>query len=194
MGLFSYYCVMKNRSKDQILTKKVMPFWLELFLTICVIGYFSFVSYLVYSVLTENYFPFWDLLGAFSFFAFFLIIWMFTFVSAFKFNLTNLSYKKIRGLGPIKYGRWKSIPTVEYVSVFCQLLSDGDGNGGSNYNVNLWHEGNKHFTIHTDFFAEPAFELAHMIATKLGVDLLDATDEDPDNYEWIKLDEAKIDD
>lgn len=168
----------------------MIPLWKELSAGILIMILVVFTADVFFSFITPFTFDGQSNSGQIAGICLFIILMLLKSPLSFKINLTNLTYKKVYGFGPVKFGSWKPLPPVEYVSIFCQLLEDG----GFNYHVNLWHEGNKHFTIHSDFFAEPAFKLAYTMATKLGVDLWDATDEDPDNYKWIKLDEAKIED
>lgn len=163
----------------------MMPLYVEVGFTLCVAAYLAFVWYTFFGepILFE-------LCAACAFLAFFAVVKLYTNVIIFRLNVTAKTYQKIYGLGFIKFrGRWKPLPPVEYVSVFCQMVGGHDDDGGSNYDVNLWHEGNKHVTIYSDYLAEPAFRLGRTIAKKLEVDLLDATAEDPDDYTWIELQE-----
>lgn len=99
------------------------------------------------------------------------------------FDLENRRYKKETILLFIRYGSWQPLPELEYVSVFYQLHLTGDGNNTGTYNVNLWHAGNKHFTIQEDGSADTAFDMASKIAIQLNIPLLDATE--PDDFKWI---------
>lgn len=70
-------------------------------------------------------------------------------------------------IGLFSYDRISPVPSLEYVSVF------KDGRGG--YDVNLWYIGNKHYVMCDFYESEPAFVFARYVATKLNLDLLDAT-------------------
>lgn len=108
------------------------------------------------------------------------------------FDTEGKRYKNEYAVGPVKAGKWKHLPNIEYVSVFRQLWSsDNDGDGvtdktGYRYDVNIWHDTSKHFTIYTSHELEMAFEMAKHIAVKLNVDLLDATK--PNDYSWVSPD------
>lgn len=110
------------------------------------------------------------------------------------FDLAGRKYKKEYAVGPIRVGKWITLPNVEYISVFRQGWSkDSDRNGiaeasGHNFDVNVWYNASKHFTVYSSAGPEPAFEMARYIATKLQVDLLDATI--PNDSKWVELEKA----
>ena len=71
----------------------------------------------------------------------------------------------------IKIGRWRTIHSYEYISVFFQHLSDG----GYTYEVNLWYDRNKHMELYKSEDVKEAFDFAFNVSEQLKVDLLDAT-------------------
>ncbi|WP_294733913.1 hypothetical protein [uncultured Flavobacterium sp.] len=106
------------------------------------------------------------------------------------FDIKNKRFKKELGIGIWKFGKWKSLPDIEYISVFKQdTSSDSDGDGrktmGIIYNVNVWSQGSKHFTIYNNYDPEPALEMGKNIAIRLDIDLLDATI--PQEKKWVEL-------
>lgn len=113
--------------------------------------------------------------------------------------LLGLRFSSIQNIlfdiGILKFGKWKSLPDIEYISVFKQdVSSDRDGDGrreyGTVYNVNVWYQTSKHFTIYTNNEPEPALEMGKHIATYLKTNLLDATD--PYNKVWIATEPAEV--
>jgi len=68
------------------------------------------------------------------------------------------------------------VPKLEYVSVFLEEEQ--------HYKVNLWYIGNKHYTMYSFEEKEIAFTFANHVATKLNIDLLDATKRG--NNKWIE--------
>lgn len=103
------------------------------------------------------------------------------------FDLKHSKYKKEFAVGPIKVGKWKYLPNIDYISIFKQPLRrrDEGESAGYIYNVNVWYNTSKHFTIYSNEEPEPAFEMARYIALKLHIDVLDATV--PNDFKWIDI-------
>lgn len=80
-------------------------------------------------------------------------------------------------LGPFSYDKISPAPSLEYVSVFRE--------GFYNYQVNLWYIGNKHYEMCDFDSSEQAFIFARYVATKLNLDLLDATVKG--DSKWIEV-------
>lgn len=110
----------------------------------------------------------------------------FSMVSSIHFDIAKKRYKKQYAVGLIKYGNWEYLPNIEYICVFAQGLSDSDGDRvGVIYDVNVWYNTSKHFTIYSSEELEPAYEMAKYMALKLEVDLLDATT--PHDKKWVEF-------
>ena len=107
---------------------------------------------------------------------------IFSVVKSILFDMGKLKYKEQYQIGPIKFGVWKELPKIEYVSVFRQLKADGN----IIYEVNLWYDRNKHFNIYENTDQLPAFAMGEEVAKTLKVGLLDATI--PNNNKWAALD------
>ena len=88
-------------------------------------------------------------------------------------------FKATFEIGPIVLGQWKKIPNPEYVSVFQQLLENGD----YIFEVNLWYNTNKHWQLYTNPDYKEAFLIGFDLSEQLDIDLLDATT--PNDYKWI---------
>ena len=85
----------------------------------------------------------------------------------------------------LKFGKWKTIDNYEYVSIFHQLLKNGD----YIYEVNLWYDTNKHFRLYKKNDYKEAFIIGYELSEELDVSLLDATV--PNDYKWIDKDKWK---
>lgn len=106
----------------------------------------------------------------------------FSMVKDLLFDLENKKYKIQHRVGPLKFGTWKKLPKIEYVSVFRQPKQDGE----FVFEANLWYSKNKHFNVYESDTRPPAWEMGHYIAKALKVKLLDATD--PHNFTWATPD------
>tara|TARA_R110002073_G_scaffold139232_2_gene289437 strand:- start:224659 stop:225207 length:549 start_codon:yes stop_codon:yes gene_type:complete len=93
------------------------------------------------------------------------------------FNLKDEKYKNQYSVGPIKVGKWKALPMLEYVSVF--------KNGRDVFEINVWYKRNKHFNIYNYHDEEESLETAYYIANQLNIKLLDATEKN--NYKYLDM-------
>lgn len=107
----------------------------------------------------------------------------FSVITAVCFDLGGRCYKKEYRVGPVRVGKWKQLPDIEYVSVFKQAVTLPGEDDGHVYNVNVWYGHNRHFTIYTKADSKAAYDMALYIASRLKIELLDATD--PLNKIWI---------
>lgn len=101
----------------------------------------------------------------------------FSIIQTYYFNFSDNTYKHERSYIFVKLGKWKTMPLLEYISVFKK--EEGL------YEVNLWHLGNKHFKIYEMFDEEEAMNIGKQLATTLQLDLLDATV--ANDSKWIEL-------
>jgi len=119
-----------------------------------------------------------------SFFIF-LIGFRFSAVNNILFNLENHTYKNEYSVGPIRFGKWRPLPEIEYVSFFKQPLKNEE----YIFEINLWYKKNKHFNIYRSNYYESTLEMGFYIADKLNVKLLDATT--PNKYKYLDMDTLK---
>jgi len=118
-------------------------------------------------------------------FVFLILGFGFSSIKNVLFDLKNNKYKDEYAVGPIKFGRWKKLPKIKYVSLFKQPLKDGN----YIFEVNLWYKRNKHFNIYKNNYFETALEMAFYIASKLNIKLLDATK--ANDYKYLDMGELK---
>ncbi|MEO1012508.1 MAG: hypothetical protein AAFX53_14475 [Bacteroidota bacterium] len=105
----------------------------------------------------------------------------FSLVKDVLFDLVNRKYKEQYRVGPLKFGQWRRLPKIDYVSVFKQPKADG----GFVYETNLWYNRNKHFNIYESDSPDAVFLMGESVAKALHVKLLDATE--PNDYKWVEV-------
>lgn len=96
------------------------------------------------------------------------------------FDLKKKTYKIQYCVGPIRIGKWKRLPEIEYVSVFRQLLENEE----YIFEVNLWYDKNRHFNVYKNLELDITFEFGKHVSEILEVNLLDATV--PNSFKWVK--------
>ncbi len=174
---------MDNKLKNIIISDGRLPLWSKILGYICLVGggalcYRAFVqhdfsTFILMAVLTVN---------------FVFISWLVIYI---KFDIAGRRFKKEYTFGVIRFGIWKHLPQIDYISVFRQAWSaDSDGDGvnevkGFKYDVNVWYNGTKHFTIYSDRDMGQCYAVAMRMAVRLDIDLLDATV--PNDHKWIEL-------
>lgn len=178
---------MASTTSDIIISEKERPFWQKVLAIIAYVLMFLFLGLMVFGV---YHYPgrqgFKAFVSSFNFAFFMLIIGLrFSVVTSICFNMKVRRYKKEYRVGPVKAGRWEQLPDIEYVSVFRQAVTLPGEDDGHVYNVNVWYGHNRHFTIYTKADSKAAYDMAMYIASRLKIELLDATD--PLNKIWITL-------
>lgn len=180
---FFYYCTMDFKKTNIIISEGQRPFWqvalAALFFTVTL----AQLGYGLWEVFLGD--GFWGAMGFLDTIILTVVLGLkFSMVTSIHFDIAKKRYKKQYTVGPIKYGKWEYLPNIEYISVFGQGLSDSDGDRVDVvYDVNVWHDTSKHFTIYSSEELEPSYEMAKYIALKLEVDLLDASV--PHDKKWL---------
>lgn len=93
----------------------------------------------------------------------------------------NTQTKKIRcnfNFGFFKYNTYETIENVEYISIF--YLSNQE-----TYAINLWLKKNRIYSLCRFDDFDSALEAGKIIAKKLKIDLLDATEKG--NFKWVEI-------
>lgn len=92
-------------------------------------------------------------------------------------------YRTFTEVFGIRYGKWKKLPEIDYVSVFSTTESvmvrsrSAEARVRSNVIVvNLFYNGNHRIKAYTAKKKEKAFQIAKQIAEILKIDILDATE------------------
>jgi len=104
-------------------------------------------------------------------------------------NLSSKKYREIYAVLGIKFGKWKDLPPVEYVSVFkakenkrVQGLGASANFSNEVYKLNLFYNRNKKIEAYITEDLEDAFMNAKYISEILNIDILDATERES---KWV---------
>lgn len=97
-------------------------------------------------------------------------------------DLDSKTYRTFFSLFGYRFGKWKTLPDVEYVSVFKTAEINTVRSLGAEANVksdviqlNLFYNRNQKITAYTTKYEADAFKIAREIAQILNIDILDAT-------------------
>lgn len=181
------------KREDIIVSEGSLPVWQKIVSLSCFVAALYFSVKLLFLPVTNST----DIKES-KMFSFLLVClfsvftYMFGLVINLRFDFKRQRWKKQFTVGPLKFGFWKPLPLINYISVFEQLENSYDeyGRGGEkyySYNVNLWYAGNKHITVYSHSVKSASFNFAERIAIQLKVDLLDATV--PNDFKWVELEE-----
>ena len=99
-------------------------------------------------------------------------------------NFNNDAYRNINSLFGIHFGKWKSIPEFEYISVFkgkqkqrVNTLATSNSLSNEIFYLNLFYNRNRHITFYKTLEKEDALEIASKFQKELKLDILDATEQ-----------------
>ncbi|MGC1471428.1 MAG: hypothetical protein WA775_02455 [Psychroserpens sp.] len=105
-------------------------------------------------------------------------------------NLEAKTYREITSILNLKFGSWKPLGHLEYISVFntteditVRALTAETTNSFPVLILNIFYETNKKMTVYKTKDIKDAFDVASHIADALMIDLLDATK--PGNFKWV---------
>ncbi|MEM6721710.1 MAG: hypothetical protein AAF611_20445 [Bacteroidota bacterium] len=103
--------------------------------------------------------------------------------------LDTKRYRKFTDILGFRFGSWKELPNIDYISVFSatetMVIRDFTGDSRVKNDViviNLFHNGNHRIKVYTTNNKEKAFSIAKQIAERLKIDILDATEAES---KWI---------
>lgn len=126
------------------------------------------------------------IISLFSSFKGFILIGMGIFlllVEGSEFNFKNHTYRKMKSILGISFGKWKPIPNIEYISVFrtnetttLRQLSAEANVTNEIIKLNLFYNTNQKIEAYNTYNIEDAFKTAKEIASILNIDILDATE------------------
>ncbi|PCE62939.1 hypothetical protein [Sediminicola luteus] len=86
-------------------------------------------------------------------------------------DIEKQRYRQGFGLGTWVFSKWRHLPSIEYISVFKQALSDGN----HQYQINLWYQKSKRITAFECLDKEKAITITQTLAHNFQLDWLDAT-------------------
>ncbi len=97
-------------------------------------------------------------------------------------DLNGIRYRKIYAILGFADGKWKVLPSIEYISVFktkkksrTRVISAEATMQLEVYKVNLFYNTNKHIEAFVAEEKEDAFKVANQIAEVLSLEIYDAT-------------------
>ncbi len=100
-------------------------------------------------------------------------------------NLDNKTYRNVKSIFGIKFGKWIPCPKFEYVSVFkttekqtVRVITASTSFTNDTILLNLFYNGNKHITFYKTTDKEEAFRIADKMKFILEIDVLDATNQE----------------
>ena len=100
-------------------------------------------------------------------------------------DLMSKKYREIYSVLGVKFGTWKNLPEVEYVSVFktkenkrVQAMAGSANFSNDIYKLNLFYNTNKKIEAYRTENATDAFENAKYLSQVLNIKVLDATTRD----------------
>lgn len=132
-------------------------------------------------------FSIWIALSSSTLFGFFMAAFAVYLLSieGSQINFETKIYRTIWSIFSIHFGRWKSIPKFDYISVFNGRQKQRvNGLGASTvftdevYFINIFYHRNKHITFYKTFNKEEAFVIATEFQIKLELEILDATEKE----------------
>lgn len=98
-------------------------------------------------------------------------------------NLDNNTYRNIKSIFGKHFGKWKSCPKFEYVSVFktkenqtVRVITAEATLQSDIILLNLFFDGNKHITVYKTTDKNDAFTVAEKFKLVFDIDILDATE------------------
>lgn len=98
-------------------------------------------------------------------------------VNDYIFDFENKQFRIIHNVGPISWGKWRPIKSLDYISVFQKVEGK--------FQINLWYNTNKHINFSVFRNYDESMIAAKQLAKKLQIDLVDASD--PRDSKWIEL-------
>lgn len=168
-----------QRQVDVHITQGTRPVWKTLLsillLLFSLILFFRFFNSL--SIKIEDKRVDFDLIAlAFSTIVFYVAFFL-AVVRDYQFDFKNDQFKLIYRVGPLKYGVWEKLESLDYISVY-QIKA-------GTFQVNLWYNTNRQVNFKTYDNFDMALKVGKVLARKLFINVLDASD--PHNKKWIEM-------
>jgi hypothetical protein len=98
-------------------------------------------------------------------------------------NLENKTYRLVRSIFGMNFGKWQECPKFEYISVFRTNENQTAKLPKNIILINLFYSGNKHITFYKTKDKNEAFDVAERIKNVFKIDILDATENEK---KWLK--------
>jgi hypothetical protein len=98
-------------------------------------------------------------------------------------DLENKTYRSVKSIFGINFGKWKTCPKFEYISVFktketqrINVVTASTAFTNQIILLNLFYSGNKNITFYKTFDKADAFKVAEHFKLAFDIDILDATE------------------
>lgn len=101
----------------------------------------------------------------------------FSVVNDYLFDFQNKQFRIIHNIGPIRWGKWRRINSLDYISVFQKVEGK--------FEINLWYNKNRHINFYVFRSYNEAMSVGELLAKKLRINLVDASS--PRDSKWIEL-------
>ncbi len=172
-----FYLYLFQMDKSITYIERQKPLWLRLiaslFFTITIVLIIHFCYTMEFSW-EKKYFK-----GHIDYFQIIFILLFFGIYFSYTincyFNFEKKLFKREKTIGVFKYGKWKPMPKLEYISLFAV--------NESTFEINLWYKKNRHWDLYEKYNIKDAFTIAFELSELLNIDLLDATI--PGDFKWI---------
>jgi len=109
------------------------------------------------------------------------IAFLFLVRNGIEINPEKKQFRKINSLFGLTIGRWKNLPSIEYVSVFktvknsrLRVRTAETTHGFTVYKINLFYNQNKHLEVYTTEDKKEAFIIANHFAESFKIKVFDA--------------------
>jgi hypothetical protein len=98
----------------------------------------------------------------------------------FEMNLKNKTYRRINSIFGMHYGKWKSYPQIDYISVFKTKESKSSEGTSARIskdviNFNLYYSEIKYLTFYKTDYLEDAHKAIEKLKINLDIEILDKT-------------------
>lgn len=104
-------------------------------------------------------------------------------------DLESKKYRELHSVLGVDFGKWKTLPDIEYVSVFASTESSRVRGMGASANfktkvikLNLFYNKNKKIEAYRTINTNDAFKVAKHLSEALSIDILDATERE---FKWL---------
>jgi hypothetical protein len=98
-------------------------------------------------------------------------------------NSEKKQFREIKSLFGVTIGKWKNLPTIEYVSVFKTIKNNRlrartaeTTHGFTVYKVNLFYKQNQHLEVYITEDKNEAFKLADHFSKSFEIEIFDASE------------------
>jgi len=152
------------------LWQRVLAALLYTCIVVLIVYFFTTMQFSIEEKYLKAHFGLFEICGLL-----FMVAYSLSVTINYYFNFNENLFKRGFSVGVFRYGKWKQLPKLDYISIF-------DKND-TEYHISLWYNTNKHFKIFRSSNLEDVFKIGIQIAEKLNIALLDSTRDN--DYRWV---------